>query len=254
MVGRRRARRLLLLIGLFSILGIGVQAKKKDDETRLFEGEVKGTTGGDHRKAFTPLKQLKKLARGTRNIFEVLVSTSPKKHGMGDKGKFPPGSAYIKKQQHDQLLIKIGKIVKFLFEKYTSDYCEEFGYSNNVITWDKDEVWTEEKQDEIFSMGVEVRFNANYPMRALFAHFGKWRKWINEEFSNCYNPNNRVNVRTRMWQKRGHNRFDKLEKKICKQIWNGRLNCDVADNPYVGNEKCEIDLFKTKKSILDKNN
>lgn len=232
----------------------------------------------------SPNSKLRKNYRNTIEIFEKLLNTpvSKEEHQeaiaaatansasgrlLGEEKKFRSGDGMISQRIHESWTKKITKQVRFLQRKYNSEDCAKFGIpdqSDVIDVWG--EIIDSEKLEDLYDQFKKLiwpnhqqhnmrvsQAKLDYPLTALYLYFGKYRLWIDENISACYNQDKidgmakaRGASRVEKWTGRAHKKFNTMESRVCRHLYKGLVRTTVDDNPYDNNPGCDSNLFRQK--------
>merc|ERR1712037_1062193 len=149
---------------------------------------------------------------------------------------------------HKSWVTKVVKQTSFLQKKYNSNDCKKFGNPNQD---DVADVWAEFGGDKIKDQynlfgkliwpasaadGLRVGQTVEEaPLTNLWLQFARWRLWINENISACYDVDNPKESRAgaqrvKKWKQRAHRKFHTLESRVCKHLYKGLVKTKEADN------------------------
>merc|ERR1711976_1069105 len=162
----------------------------------------------------TPNQRLKKNFRKTIEIVDQMLATAVSKEeadrAIGVTGNVEDGdllrrseSTMISDRIHKSWVTKIVKQTSFLQKKYNSADCRKYGNPNQS---DVSDVWAEfggnkiKDQYNLFGKliwpasaadGLRGRQTVQEaPLTNLWLQFARWRLWINENISACYDESN----------------------------------------------------------------
>lgn len=223
----------------------------------------------------TPNQRLKKNFRKTIEIVDQMLATAVSKEeanrAIGASGNdeqeddlLRRSNTMISDRIHKSWVTKIVKQTSFLQKKYNSDDCRKFGNPNQD---DVSDVWAEfggnkiKDQYNLFGKliwpvsaadGLRGRQTVQEaPLTNLWLQFARWRLWINENISACYDESNPKATRggaqrVKKWRNRAHRKFDTLESRVCRHLYKGLVKTKPEDNPYRDNPSCNNNEFKEK--------
>jgi len=188
--------------------------------------------------------------------------------------KARPGKTMITEKIAGRWLKKTINVVKWTQRKYTGEPCQTYG---NPVLHDMYEVfsqkffdnyegwkWQEylrkliiDPEEEKTVRGMTVG-RLEKPLSTLYLNYAKLRLWVDENLSKCYDKN-KVDAmkekkkvakgveRIQNWDNIATKKFERLEKRLCKNINEKYLvRTTPDDNPYKDNPSCDAGLFKQK--------
>lgn len=223
----------------------------------------------------TPNQRLKKNFRKTIEIIDQMLATPVSKEeadrAIGISGNTEQEDDLLRRSDtmisdriHKSWVTKVVKQTSFLQKKYNSNDCKKFGNPNQD---DVADVWAEFGGDKIKDQynlfgkliwpasaadGLRGRQTVEEaPLTNLWLQFARWRLWINENISACYDENSPKESRAgaqrvKKWKQRAHRKFHTLESRVCKHLYKGLVKTKEADNPYRDNPSCDTNKFKMK--------
>lgn len=223
----------------------------------------------------TPNQRLKKNFRKTIEIVDQMLATPVSKEeadrAIGISGNAEQEDDLLRRSDtmisdriHKSWVTKVVKQTSFLQKKYNSADCRKFGNPNQD---DVSDVWDEFGGDKIKDQynlfgkliwpasaadGLRGRQTVEEaPLTNLWLQFARWRLWINENISTCYDESNPKATRAgaqrvKKWRNKAHRKFDTLESRVCTHLFKGLVKTKESDNPYKENPSCDQNQFKMK--------